>query len=177
MKLNVLPGTLVLTKESFLLMKSFFIECFNKFRGRDKRIFAAKLALAMGRGGQVFISEHLVISRVTLRKAIREITTNIPIEDKFYLRRRKRVEEHLPNLLADIKAVVDSQSQTDPNFHSTRLFTRLTVAEIRRQLIAKKGYTDEELPSNQTLNTKVNQMGYGLKKVQKTKPLKKNQGN
>jgi hypothetical protein len=104
---------------------------------------------------------------------MREITSGIPIQDKLHLRHRKRAEERLPNLLDDIKSIVDSQSQTDPNFHSTRLFTRLTVAKIREQLISQKGYTDEELPSNQTLNTKVNQMGYGLKKVLKTKPLKK----
>jgi hypothetical protein len=137
LELNVLQETLILTKEDFLLIKSFYIDQFNKLKGRDKRIFAAHLALALGRGGQVFTTEQL------------------------------------PNLLEDIKSIVDSQSQTDLNFHSTRLFTRLTVAEIRCQLIAKKSYTDEELPSNQTLNTKVNQMGYGLKKVQKTKPLKK----
>jgi len=74
--------------------------------------------------------------------------------------------------LNDIKDIVDSQSQTDPNFKSTRLFTRLTVEEIRNQLI-QKGYRDEDLPSNQTLNTKVNQLGYQLKKVKKTEPLKK----
>lgn len=36
-----------------------------------------------------------------------------------------------------------------------------------------KGYSDEELPSNQVLNTKINLLGYTLKKVQKVKPLKK----
>jgi hypothetical protein len=34
---------------------------------------------------------------------------------------RKRSEEHLPNLLIDITARVDSQSQADPQFRTTRL--------------------------------------------------------
>jgi hypothetical protein len=37
------------------------------------------------------------------------------------------VAEHLPNLLTDIRAIVDSQSQADPQFRSQHLSTRLTV--------------------------------------------------
>ena len=50
----------------------------------------------------------------------------------------KRIEEKLPHLLEDIKDIIDSQSQTDPNFKTTRLFTRLTSKEIRIQLIIQK---------------------------------------
>ena len=39
-----------------------------------------------------------------------------------------------PTLLDDIRAIVDSQSQTDPQFRTTRLYTRLSAAEVRRQL-------------------------------------------
>ncbi|GBF10974.1 hypothetical protein [Tepidibacillus sp. HK-1] len=45
--------------------------------------------------------------------------TGIPIEDAFHLRGRKKAEEKLINLLKEIKDIVDSQSQTDPNFKST----------------------------------------------------------
>ena len=60
-------------------------------------------------------------------------------EDAFVLRGRKRSEDHLPNRLRDLTALVDSQSQADPQFRTTRLYTRLTAAEVRRQLIAQKG--------------------------------------
>jgi len=118
------------------------------------------------------VAKEFHVSRDTIRKGRYELETGMPIEDAFHLRGRKKVEEKLPHLLNDMKEIVDSQSQTDPNFKTTRLFTRLTVGEIRKQLI-EKGYTEEELPSNQTLNTKVNELGYHLKKVKKTKPLKK----
>ncbi|NGP57435.1 hypothetical protein FLT15_03265 [Paenibacillus thiaminolyticus] len=65
-------------------------------------------------------------------------------------------EEKLPDLLVDARAIVDSQSQTDPSFKTEKLSTRLTVKEIINQLIQEKGYTDDELPTLQTLNTKVN---------------------
>ena len=88
-------------------------------------------------------------------------------------RGRKRVEAHLPNLLPDIKAIVDSQSQADPQFRTNRLYTRLSAAEVRRQLIAHKGYTDTALPTVQTITTKLNALGYYPKKVAKSQPQKK----
>jgi hypothetical protein len=76
-------------------------------------------------------------------------------------------------LLSDIQAIVDSQSQTDPRFRTTRLYTRVSAAEVRRQLIAHKGYTDDELPTVQTITTKLNALGYFPQKVAKSQPQKK----
>jgi hypothetical protein len=59
--------------------------------------------------------------------------------DAFELRGRRLTESQLPNLLADICRIVDSQSQTDPKFITNRLYSRLSAAELRRQLIAAKG--------------------------------------
>ncbi len=92
--------------------------------------------------------------------------------DAFKVRGRKRSEEHLPNLLKDITAIVDGQSQTDPQFRTNRLYTRLTATEVRRQLIAQKGYSDDELPTAETITTELNELGYSLKKVAKTQPQK-----
>jgi hypothetical protein len=89
------------------------------------------------------------------------------------LRGRKRAEAHLPNLLTDLQAIVDSQSQTDPQFRTTRLYTRLTAAEVRRQLIAQQGYTDAELPTVETIGAKLNALGYYPQKVAKSLPQKK----
>ena len=93
--------------------------------------------------------------------------------DAFSARGRKRAEEHLPNLLEDIKDIVDSQSQTDPSFKTRRLYTRMSAAEVRRQLIEQKGYAHEELPSRQTINTKLRELDYYPKRVAKSKPKKK----
>ena len=92
--------------------------------------------------------------------------------DGFKLRGRKRSEEHLPNLLKDITAIVDGQSQADPQFRTNRLYTRLTATEVRRQLMTQKGYSDDELPTAETIATKLNELGYFLKKVAKTQPQK-----
>jgi DDE family transposase len=78
-------------------------------------------------------------------------------------------------LLTDIKAIVDSQSQADPQFRTQRLYTRLSAAEVRRQLIAQKGYSDSELPSERTIASKLTALGYYPTKVAKTQPQKNSQ--
>jgi hypothetical protein len=55
---------------------------------------------------------------------------------------------------------------------TTRLYTRLTATEVRRQLIAQKGSTDEELQTAETIGSKLNQLGYYPKKVAKSQPQK-----
>ncbi|RJS68421.1 hypothetical protein CW714_10140 [Methanophagales archaeon] len=108
-----------------------------------------------------------------MRKGTRELESGTRFEDNFAARGRKRAEEHLPNLLNDIKAIADGQSQVDPTFKTTRLYTRLSAAEVRRQLILQKGYSDEDLPSEETIRVKLNQLGYQVKSVQKSRPQKK----
>ncbi len=73
------------------------------------------------------------------------------------------------------RTVVDGQSQADPQFRTTRLYTRLTAAEVRRQLIIQKSYSDEELPTAETIGTKLNLLGYYPKKVAKSQPQKNSQ--
>ncbi len=109
---------------------------------------------------------------MTSRKGIHELESGLTCVDAFALRGRKRAEAHLPNLLTDITAIVDRQSQTDPQVRTTRLYTRLTATEVRRQLIAQKGYTDAEVPTAETIGTKLNALGYYPQKVAKSLPQK-----
>src|SRR5205085_11450701 len=111
--------------------------------------------------------------RMTIRKGLRELDSGVACIDGFTLRGRKRAEDHLPHLLTDIQAIVDSQSQTDPQFRTKRLYTRLSAREVRRQLIAQKGYSDAELPTAATISSKLNALGYYPQTVAKSRPQKK----
>ena len=148
-------------------------ETAQALKGSARRVFMARTVAELGRGGQRRAEREWGWSRMTIRKGQRELRSGIACVDAFSLRGRKKVEAHLPHLLDDIRALVDSQSQTDPQFHTTRLSTRLSAAEVRRQLIAQKGYTDAQLPTVQTITTKLNDLGYVLSKVAKTRPQKK----
>jgi transposase len=111
--------------------------------------------------------------RDTIRKAVHEHGSGITCCDAFSQRGRKRIEHRLPRLLEDIRELVQDQCQTDGTFKTTRLYCRLSAAAVRRQLIARKGYSSEELPTIQTITTKLNTLGFRLRKVAKCRPLKK----
>lgn len=160
-----------LTKE----VKALLLNTAKDLKGSALRMFMARSVQALGKGGQRLAERELGWNRVTIRKGMREVESGIVCVDAFSWRGRKRSEEHLPNLLIDLQAIVDSQSQADPQFRTNRLYSRLTAAEVRAQLIAKFGYTDEQLPTTETIGTKLNELGYYPKKVAKTEPQKKSQ--
>jgi hypothetical protein len=154
-------------------LKALLTETARTLTGSARRVFMARTVKELGPGGQRRAERELGWNRATIRKGTHELDSGFAIVDAFALRGRKRAEEHLPHLRADLRAVVDGQSQTDPRFRTTRLYTRLTAAEVRRQLIVQKGYTDAELPSVQTLGAKLAGLGYTLRTVAKTQPQKR----
>ena len=154
-------------------LKALFIETSKALKGSSRRLFMARTVKELGLGGQRLAERELGWNRITVRKGTHELESGFVCLDAFSARGRKRAEVHLPHLLDDIRAIVDSQSQTDPRFRTQRLYTRLSAAEVRRQLIAQKGYQDTVLPTVQTISAKLNALGYFPKKVAKSKPQKK----
>jgi hypothetical protein len=153
-------------------LKKTYIETARVLKGSERRMFMARIVKALGRGGQTWAERELDWCRDTIRKGQRELEEG-PRADNFGARGRKSTEKRLPQLRDDIRAIVDGQSQTDPTFQSQRLYTRLTSREVREQLIQQKGYTDEELPSEETIRVRINELGYGLRPVHKSQPKKR----
>ncbi len=158
-----------LTADTLTLLK----ETAKKLKGSDRRLFMARTVRSLGPGGQRRAARALGWGRDTIRKGTCELTSGLRCHDNYAGRGRKRAEEHLPSLLEDIKAIVDGQSQSDPQFKSKRLYTRLSAAEVRRQLILQKGYQEEELPTARTISAKLNFLGYHPTRVAKSRPQKK----
>jgi hypothetical protein len=148
-------------------------ETAQQLRGSARRLFMARTVRELGPGGQSSAERVLGWNRGTIRQGMHELSSGFTCVEAFRLRGRKSAEAHLPHLLDDIRAIVDSQSQADPQFRSRRLYTRLSAPEVRRQLIAQKGYTDAELPTAETIRVKLNALGYTLKQVAKTQPQKR----
>jgi Rhodopirellula transposase DDE domain len=161
--------TMELTAEIKMLLQ----DAAEKLKGSDRRTFMATAVSMLGRGGQRRAERELGWDRTTIRKGTRELASGLACLDAFRLRGRHNVETRLPHLREDIRSVVDSQSQIDPTFQTQRLYTRLSAAEVRQQLIEQKQYATEQLPTVQTFNTKLNELNYRLKTVAKTRPLKK----
>jgi hypothetical protein len=154
-------------------LKTIFSETAKNLKGGARRVFMAQVVKALGKGGQRRAETELGWHRGTIRKGRHELESGFRCYDNFSARGRKPAEYHLPHLLDDLKAIADAESQTDPTFKTSRLYIRLSAAEVRRQLIEQKGYRDQELPSAETIRSKLNDLGYYPKKVKKSQPLKK----
>ncbi len=154
-------------------LKTLFRETAKTLKGHARRRFLAQTVKELGPGGQRRAERELGWNRETIRKGLHELDSGLICIDNFAARGRKRAEEHLPNLLIDIAAIVDSQSQADPQFRTRRLYTRLDAGEVRRQLIALYGYPDADLPTVQTITSKLNALGYYPQKVAKSEPKKR----
>ncbi len=154
-------------------MKKTFIETAAILKGHERRRFMASIVNSLGRGGSSWAERELGWNRITINKGRRELESKEPIKDNYSARGRKKAEHHLPNLLEDIKAIIDEESQTDGTFRTTTLYTRMSAKEVRKQLIDQKGYIDETLPKAETIGIKMNNLGYKLRPVAKSKPKKK----
>jgi len=157
-----------LTAEACVLLK----QTAEAFHGAQRRRFLAQTVEAFGLS-QRQAELRLGWARDTVRKALHELHSGITCVDNFSARGRKPAEFHLPDLLGDIGDVVKENLQTDPTFQSTGLYCRLSAAEVRKQLIQRKGYTPEQLPCLQTIGVKLNLLGFRLRSVVKSRPQKK----
>jgi hypothetical protein len=153
-------------------LKTTFQDAAKNLKGSARRKFMAGIAENLGRGGQSYCERELGWDPKTMRKGRQELESGVVFADRPSNPGRKRTEERLPTLIEDLEQILDGQSQTDATFHSQRLYTRLSVRQVRAQLITQHGYTDEQLPDDEVLRQRINKLGYKLKAVKKNQPKK-----
>ena len=153
-------------------LRDLLIETAESLSGAERRRFMAN-ALNRLQRGQREAAGLFGCGRDTLRKAGHELRTGLTCADAFCRRGRKPAEFHLPHLFDDLRRLVQDHLQTDPTFQTTGLYCRLSAPEVRKQLIDRGGYTDEQLPSVQTIASKLNILGFRLRAVVKSRPQKK----
>jgi hypothetical protein len=156
-------------------LKTLLLETAKSLKGSARRLFMARPVQALGPGGQQRAARALRWGRMTIRKGMHALTSGVICMDALTRRGRKRAQEPLPNLLTAIQAIVDSPSQAEPQCRPPRLYTRLTAAEGRRQLIAHKGDADAPLPTAATIGTTLNELGYYPQKGAQSQPPKNSQ--
>jgi len=144
----------------------------DAFHGAQRRRYMAEAVEAFDLS-QRQAERHLGWAHNTVRKALHELHSGITCVDNFSARGRKPCESHLPRLSQDIRDLVADSLQTEAAFQTTRLYCRLSAHEVRKQLIEFKGYTDEQLPTVQTIGAKLNDLGFRLRTVVKSRPQKK----
>lgn len=146
----------------------------SQMRGTQRRQFLAQVCQELCDGNARRAEERFGWGRETIAKGMAERQSD-PAElkgRKSANRGKKRSEEQNPQLAIDIRLIVEPHTQTDPELKSERLYTNLSAAEVREALL-KRGYSEEEVPSERTMRDILNRMNYRLKRIQKGKPLKK----
>jgi hypothetical protein len=92
-------------------IKTLLVATAKALKGSARRLFMARTVKELGPGGQQRAARELGWGRMTIRKGMRELESGVECIDAFGLRGRKPAEHHLPTLLTDIQAIVDSQSK------------------------------------------------------------------
>jgi hypothetical protein len=152
------------------VVKATFKDAAQKLTGNRKRDFMAKVAEDYLEGSARRAETMFGWNRHSVQLGLHERRTGINCVDAYDARGRHRSEEKLPNLEADIRALVEAQSQADPKFQSTFAYARISARAVREALVKEKGYEEATLPTRQTIGTILNRMGYRLKKHKKPNP-------
>ncbi len=145
----------------------------GKLTGFARRAFMADTTEAMLGGSARRAENHLGWGRRTVTLALHEKRTGIRCVENFSARGEKKIEVSHPRLEADLRALLDPQSQADPQLRTTLSYTRMTAKAVRAALVAEKGWSEDEAPAERTLCDVLNRLGYRLRAVAKTRPEKK----
>lgn len=151
-------------------LKSTFQDAAKKLTGHRKRDFMAKVAEDYLEGSARKAERAFGWNRQSVQLGLHERQTGLICVGHYRARGRHKTEETLPNLEADIRALVDNQSQADPKFQSTFAYARISARAVQAALIHEKGYTEDQLPTRQTIGDILNRLGYRLKKHKRPNP-------
>jgi len=113
-------------------------------------------------------------SRSTVQIGIKELQTGISCVNDLSGRRRPKVEEKAPELLAAIHAIMEPYSESDSSLRTTLLHSNMTAQAVYNALV-EKGWEPESLPTVRTISNILNRQSYRLRTVAKTKVQKKQQ--
>ena len=86
---------------------------------RQRRLFLASEAKAIGFGGISDVSRVSGVSRVTITLGLKELedTATVPMEDRRCRRPgggRKNIQEHYPDIMRELKKMLEPYTKGDP---------------------------------------------------------------
>ena len=100
-----------------------------------------------------------------IQRGLDSLESGVAYADNYSARGRKKTEVLLSNLEQDIRDLVDGEAQADPKFQTTFRYLKVSAREVRDQLILQKSYTDEALPTRQTIGEILTRLNYRLRKL------------
>jgi hypothetical protein len=145
----------------------------RKLTGFKRRQFQAEMAIKYCRGNPRQAEEVFGWGRDAVNTGLNELRTGIRCVEDYSTRGRRKSEEKSPELVEEIHALVEPESQADPKFQTSLAYTRITAKAVHEQLVANTAGDRRHVPAERTVHDILNRLGYRLRRVQKTKPQKK----
>ena len=112
--------------------------------------------------------------RSAVEVGIKEFQTGLSCVNDISARRKQKTEDKSPELLAEIRAIMEPDSEAESHLRTTFLYTNMTARAVYNALV-EKGWSEESLPSIRTISNILNRQDYRLRTVAKTKVQKKQQ--
>src|SRR5215831_15888051 len=108
-------------------IKRLLRETGKSLKGYAKRLFMARTVNEAFEGVAYRAERELGWNRGTISKGLHELASGVEcVDGRKGATGRKPAEAHLPNLLSDIRELLESQSHTDARFRTPRLYTRMS---------------------------------------------------
>ncbi len=145
----------------------------HSLTGHRRRLFQAEVTARLCDGNARRAERRFGWGRANITTGQHERQRGIRCVENFAARGRPRLEDADPELAADIRDIVEPRTQADPELKSSRCYSNISAGEVLESLQTEKGYAKDRLPAERTMRNILNRMNYRLKRIQKSKPLKK----
>lgn len=145
----------------------------HSLTGHRRRLFQAEVTARLCDGNARRAERRFGWGRANITTGQHERQRGIRCVENFAARGRPRLEDADPQLAADIRDIVEPRTQADPELKSSRCYSNISAGEVLESLQTEKGYAKDRLPAERTMRNILNRMNYRLKRIQKSKPLKK----
>ena len=145
----------------------------SQMTGATRRAFQAEMTLKYCEGNARRAEDIFGWGRQNIEVGLAEKRTGIvclSLHGAFS--GRLRWEDQYPQAAAALMELALAHSQQDPTFRTTLSYTRLT-AQTAIEGLRQQGVEEAALPAPSTMAVILNRLGFRLRNVVKSKPLKK----
>jgi hypothetical protein len=110
--------------------------------------------------------------RATVELGMHELQSGIVCLNDLSNRRKPKTEEKYPQLLDELRAITEADSQAQSHLRTDFTYTNMTATSVRSALL-EKGWPEGTIPTVRTLSNILNRQNYKLRRVTKTQVEKK----
>lgn len=153
-------------------MKEDILSAARKLTGFRRREYQAEMAIKYCDGNPRRAERIFGWGREAVHTGLHERRSGVRCLENFTARGRHTTEEANPELVEQIHALVEPESQADPKFQTPLAYTRVTAKAVHEHLTANAVGTGAAVPAERTVSDILNRLGYRLQRVRKTVPKK-----